>query len=243
MTDPYAASAPFIDPLIAGFWREAGPSLTAALARLAPGGGPVVDLGAGSGRGTRIAAAALPAARIVAVEPSAAMRTALLARLMDDPALAERVTVVADEALGFAFPEETRAVLALNMLGHLAPDDRRALWALVADRLAPDGLVLVNNPPPTSAEAVPRTAGPTVRVGDHAYRGWSEAEPAGRQSLVWHMTYETLDAERVVSRVTVDYGWWVVGEAELRAEWASVGLAVRSVEAGGVHVLGRAAES
>ncbi|ONK09542.1 class I SAM-dependent methyltransferase [Streptomyces sp. MP131-18] len=239
MTDSYAKSAPFIDPLIAGFWQQVGHSLAAELRRLSALSGPVIDLGAGAGRGTRIAAAALPEARLLAVEPSAAMRTALLARLMDDPPLAARTTVVAEGAMEFPFPERVRAVLAVNMIGHLTPDERRSLWARIAARLDPGGIVVVNNPPPTVPAAVPRVASPVVRVGAYDYRGWSEAEPAGDQSVVWHMAYETLHQGRVVARVDVDYDWWVVTDEELRAEWAACALSSRTLGDSDVHLLGR----
>ncbi|RMI46701.1 class I SAM-dependent methyltransferase [Streptomyces triticirhizae] len=236
-TDPYALSAPFIDPMIAGFWQQVGPSLVAELQPLSGLSGPVIDLGAGAGRGTRIVAASLPEAPIFAVEPSAAMRTALLARLMDDAPLAARTTVVAGGALEFPFPERVSVVLAMNMIGHLAPDDRRSLWERIAAHLDPAGAVLVNNLPPTVAATVPRSAGPVVRVGTYEYRGWSEAEPAGDQRLVWHMTYETLQQGRVLARVEVDYDWWVVTDEELHAEWAACGLGARTLGNVNLHVL------
>ncbi|SOD62777.1 Methyltransferase domain-containing protein [Streptomyces zhaozhouensis] len=237
MTDPYAHSAPFIDPMIAGFWEQIGHSLAAELTRLSALDGPVIDLGAGAGRGTRIAAAALPEAPLLAVEPSAAMRTALLARLMDDPALAARTTVMAEGALECPFPERARAVLAMNMIGHLAPDERRSLWARITTCLDPAGTVVVNNPPPTVPAAVPRVAGATVRVGTYDYRGWSEAEPAGDQRVLWHMTYETLHQGRVVARVEVEYDWWVVTDEELRAEWAACDLVPRTLGDTDIRVL------
>ncbi|MFB4193639.1 hypothetical protein [Streptomyces carpaticus] len=79
--DPYEASAPFIDPLIAGFWKAVDHELGASPAALRDVPGPVADIGAGSGRGVRITRAALPQSPVLAVEPSAAMRTALFARM------------------------------------------------------------------------------------------------------------------------------------------------------------------
>ncbi|MDT0344006.1 class I SAM-dependent methyltransferase [Streptomyces litchfieldiae] len=226
-TDPYAVSAPFIDPLIAGFWEGVAPSLTAELTGLTAGSGPVVDLGAGSGRGVRVIGTALPGVPVVAVEPSAAMRTALFARLVDDPGLAARTTVVAADALAVELPAATRAVVAMNVLGHLAPAERARLWRRVAERLAPGGALLVNNQPPHAPSAVPLARGNAFRVGDHDYEGWVRAEPAGEDRILWHMTYKTLQGGRCVAEVAVDYDWWVVTDERLRAEWSAHGPTAR----------------
>jgi hypothetical protein len=79
------------------FMKEPWEALRPAVREVVGGLGPddvVVDLGAGTGMGTRVIAAET-AANLVAVEPSRMMRTALMARVAGDQALAERVTVVA----------------------------------------------------------------------------------------------------------------------------------------------------
>lgn len=79
------------------FMKEPWEALRPAVREVVGGLGPddvVVDLGAGTGMGTRVIAAE-SAASLVAVEPSRMMRTALMARVAGDQALAERVTVVA----------------------------------------------------------------------------------------------------------------------------------------------------
>ncbi|WP_206306011.1 class I SAM-dependent methyltransferase [Streptomyces sp. RFCAC02] len=135
--DPYASSAPYIDPLIAGFWYGIAPALVDELRTLRADIGPVVDIGAGSGRGVRVIHDALPDAPVLAVEPSVPMRAALLARLADDPLLGDRVTVTASDALDCPLPDRMRAAVCMNMLGHLAPDERRSFWRRLARRLAP----------------------------------------------------------------------------------------------------------
>ncbi|MBN3931211.1 class I SAM-dependent methyltransferase [Streptomyces verrucosisporus] len=239
--DPYAASAPYIDPLIAGFWHGTAPALTAELKSLSTLSGPVADLGAGSGRGVRAVASALPGVSVLAVEPSPAMRTALLARLVDDPVLRTTVTVIAADAQTYDFPRSPRAVLAMNMLGHLAPEQRRRLWAKIAWCLEPGGALLVNNQRPHTPVAVPRAAGGTFRVGEQDYEGWIQAEPSGAERLTWRMTYRTLHEGRCVSETTADYEWWTVTDDELRAEWAEHHLTSRTAgeEKTAFHVVSR----
>jgi predicted O-methyltransferase YrrM len=232
VSDPYASSAPYIDPLIAGFWHGVSPALTAELEPLAALSGPVVDLGAGSGRGVRAVASALPGVPVVAVEPSPAMRTALLARLVDAPPLRDTVTVVATDAQTYAFPRSPRAVMAMNVLGHLTPGQRRRLWARIAERLEPGGVLLVNNQQPHAPVAVPPARGGTFRVGEQDYEGWVQAEPSGEQRLTWRMTYRTLRDGQCLSEATADYTWWVATDDELRAEWAEHRLTSRTAGEG-----------
>jgi SAM-dependent methyltransferase len=226
-SDPYALSAPYIDPLIADFWRAVSPALAAELRALAARSGPVVDVGAGSGRGVRVICSALPGVPVLAVEPSPAMRTALLARLTDDPVLGGSVTVLAADAQGVELPGRVRALVAMNVIGHLAPEERARLWRRIAGCLEPGGAVFVNNQPPHTPVTVPLARGGTFRIGEHRYEGWVEAEPAGDDRVRWHMTYKTLRDDRVVSETAVDYDWWVMSDEQLLAECAAHGLTAR----------------
>lgn len=121
MSDPYERSAEYLDILIAESWEPLAPALADVLSRVRAGTGAVVDLGAGSGRGVRVICDALPRGPVLAVEPSAAMRAVLLARVHEDGELRERVTVVPGDCASADWPDGVRAVVALNMIGHLPP--------------------------------------------------------------------------------------------------------------------------
>ncbi|MCE7079604.1 trans-aconitate 2-methyltransferase [Streptomyces sp. ST2-7A] len=229
MSDPYVGSAEYLDLLIAGFWEAAGPEVAAALSALPPGSGPVVDLGAGSGRGVRALGEAVPESPVLAVEPSAVMRAALMTRIIDDPVLRERVTVLPGGALEETLPEGVRAVLALNMLGHLEAPGRRELLGRVFRALTPGGALVTNLAPPFAPMAVPRTAMARAEVGELVYEGYASAEPTGSDGLLWRMEYRTLRGEAVISEVTVEYSWCVCSREELVAEAGEVGFGVREV--------------
>jgi hypothetical protein len=64
------------------------------------------------------------------------LRAVLLSRVASDPRLRERVTVMAADTLGADLPDRLGAVVAVNMIGHLTPDDRRTFWRRVGERLA-----------------------------------------------------------------------------------------------------------
>ncbi|MFC7329776.1 class I SAM-dependent methyltransferase [Marinactinospora rubrisoli] len=225
MADHYEASAEFIDMMIAPWWEQAGGVLTGALAGLDPAAGPIVDAGAGSGRGLALIDRAVPGADLLAVEPSPGMRAALFARLLPDERLRSRVTVLPCGLLDARLPDRLGAVVALNVIGHFPPADRQRLWETAARRLSPQGRVVLNLSPPHEPVRIPPARMADVRLGWHAYEGWAEAEPSGEGRLTWRMTYRVLDGARTVSEAVVEYDWWLLTEDGLRAETAAHGLA------------------
>lgn len=228
MTDEYAESGEFLDVLSRDAWAAMREPVVAALAGVDPSAGPLVDLGAGSGLGTRVLAALAPAATVLAVEPSSVQRAVLMARLVDDPSLGERVTVIAASAETVTLPDRLGGVLAMNMIGHLRPPDRRGLWRRIADRLAPGAPLVLNAQPPARAEAVPETDFASVPIGRYRYVGGGRAEPDGPDAVVWHMRYQVCDQDGKVEReFTAAYRWHVVTADLIEAELTAAGLAVR----------------
>ncbi|WP_320781489.1 class I SAM-dependent methyltransferase [Streptomyces sp. CRN 30] len=225
--DPYERSAEYLDIMIADSWEPLGAAVADVLTGVRARTGAVVDLGAGSGRGVRVICDALPGAPVLAVEPSVAMRAVLLARVHDDAGLRARVTVVPGDSASVRWPEGVRAVVALNMLGHLPPAQRRALWERAARRLAPGGALVFNVTPPFAPAVVERTRMAHAVVGDLVYEGWASARPSGADEITWRMDYRTLSGGRPLGEASVEYRWWVAGEDVLAAEAAGAGLVLR----------------
>jgi 16S rRNA A1518/A1519 N6-dimethyltransferase RsmA/KsgA/DIM1 with predicted DNA glycosylase/AP lyase activity len=123
--DAYEVSGEFIDVLNGPAWETLREPVRVALHGAASQEGPIVEVGAGSGLGTRVVADACPAATILAVEPSPVLRAVLLSRVVSDADLRERVTVVAADALGVDLPDRLGGVVAINMIGHLDREERR----------------------------------------------------------------------------------------------------------------------
>ncbi|MER6688158.1 class I SAM-dependent methyltransferase [Streptomyces minutiscleroticus] len=227
MSDPYERSAEYLDIMIADAWRPLAPALADVLTGVKAKTGAVVDLGAGSGRGVRVICDALPRTPVLAVEPSVAMRAVLLARLHDDPELRRRVTVTAGDCASFDWPDGVRAVVALNMLGHLPPPQRRALWARAARHLAPGGALVVNVAPPFEPTTVERVRMAHATIGLSEYEGWASARPSGTDEITWHMEYRTLRQGSPLTQASVEYRWWVAPEEALATEAAEAGLSFR----------------
>lgn len=112
----YDRTGEYVAVLLPQAWREPGPALAEALAGLNPATGVLVDVGAGTGIGTTMLAAAFPGAEIVAIEPHPGLRTALLARIVDDEDLAQRVMVPAADVLTARVPDRVAGLIASRTL-------------------------------------------------------------------------------------------------------------------------------
>ncbi|MFI7122107.1 class I SAM-dependent methyltransferase [Amycolatopsis sp. NPDC049868] len=222
--DFYHRTAEYVAVLLRQAWRALGPALADALSDLDTSGGPVVDIGAGTGLGTAVLAAALPDADIIAIEPNPALRTALLARCVEDDDLARRVTVLGTDAHSAPLPDRLSAVIAMNVLGHFDPGERRALWEILDGRLIPGGRALLNLQPPTTAVTVPTTPMARVRIGGLEYFGAAAAEPAGPDTITWRMTYRVERQGDVVTELTASDLWHVITASALADEVAEYGL-------------------
>nr|WP_239476720.1 hypothetical protein [Nocardia arizonensis] len=81
-------------------------------------------MGAGSGLSTVTLVDALPGVAIHAVEPSAAMRAALVSRILAHADAADRVTVHAEPVEEIDLPDRLGAVAMMGVIGYLDPDVR-----------------------------------------------------------------------------------------------------------------------
>lgn len=216
--------------------RRLRPALAAAFGGLPPDA-VVLDLGAGTGLGVRQLAQATRA-RIVAVEPSLTMRAVLLARVVDDPELTSRVTVVAGyvPAVFDELPDEVAGFVCAHMLGHLSPAERARTFAALTARLAEGGVGVVT----VNATAEPRseTFVEARRIGEHRYIArYLPPGPDGRPGS----EYEVRGADDQLLRAERFAGHWTPITAEgLRAELAPAGWSVAAQEPSGtVLLLGR----
>jgi hypothetical protein len=219
--DRYADSAEYLHLLSAPMWTALRPRLALALREVDPAGGPLVELGAGTGLATDVLLDAV-GNDVVAVEPSAALRAVLLARLAGRSR--ERVTVQPCGALEIDLPRRVGGVVGMHMVGHLPATDRARLWTAVTERLTAGAPVVLNVQPPEIAAAVPASPWSGVIVGGLTYEGTGQAEPAGPDSVTWRMTYRTRRGDEVLATTTVDYRWWVMSADALAAELTAAGL-------------------
>ncbi|MGX8942710.1 class I SAM-dependent methyltransferase [Symbiopectobacterium sp. Eva_TO] len=139
MDDFYSLVAEYYD-LVA---RAGDTMLRERLAATTLNGEPILDLGAGTGRTVAAIADSVPQCDILAVEPAPAMRAVLMHRVINDPQLRQRVTVVAEPLDQLHLPEKLGAVVAYGVLGHLCREKRQQLWQLLLPRLSAGAPIFV----------------------------------------------------------------------------------------------------
>ncbi|MDR2549247.1 MAG: class I SAM-dependent methyltransferase [Desulfobulbus sp.] len=105
------------------------------LGRLGTIGGPVLDIGSGTGRTVLAIAETLPEVEIIAVEPSTTMRAVLMHRVMQDRDLRQRVTIYSDPIHAVPLPEKLSVIVAYGVLGHFDQEERQLLWRRLIPKL------------------------------------------------------------------------------------------------------------
>ncbi|EFD64519.1 thiazolinyl imide reductase, partial [Streptomyces lividans TK24] len=220
---PYTPSAEFFDLVAAEHTATASaPAVAALLADADLSGGPVVDIGAGTGLVTEAVARARPDAEILACEPAVGMRAVLTSRVFSDPDLRSRVTVTADAAPDLELPDRVSAVLLCGVLGHLDADGRARLWRRLNRRLAPGGLVVVELMQFEEPLTLPETRLATATAGRHRYEWSFGGAPDETEDGVMrlHSTWRVYrdDATEAEREVHDSYRWAPFGLKDVVAE-------------------------
>lgn len=219
-TDLYDNLAEFHDVFMEEPWEALRPAAREMVGGLGPED-VVVDLDAGTGVGTQVLAA-VTAAKVVAIEPSRMMRTALMARVAGDQDLAERVTVVAGgllDALGTCVGEQPVAgFVCAHTLGHLDEATRKTTFNWLATYSTPDVAGLVTFTPDVLAE------GPVVerrRLGRYLYEAHYLESP-GTDSFL--SEYVVKDRDRVIRSERFAGPWLSLPSDRLAEELAGAGF-------------------
>lgn len=219
-TDLYDDLAEFHDIFMKEPWEALRPAVRAVVGGLGSND-VVVDLGAGTGMGTRVIVAETEA-NLVALEPSRMMRTALMARVAGDQAMAERVTVVAGglpDALRTCVGEEpVAAFVCAHTLGHLDEATRKATYDWLASCSTPDVAGLVTFTPDVLAD------GPVVErrhVGRYLYEAHYLESPGTNSFL---SEYVVKDRDRVIRSERFTGPWLSLPSDRLAEDLAGAGF-------------------
>ncbi|MFD0662832.1 class I SAM-dependent methyltransferase [Thermocatellispora tengchongensis] len=222
-------------------WSPPGTSSAAAPAErraqgAGPGRGPILEIGAGTGRVTEVIAAALPTAEIVAMEPSPPMRAILTSRVADDPGLRERVTVVDTAAPDLPPLDRISAAVIFGVAGHLTEPERRTLWARLRERLAPGGVIVVELMGVRTPRTIPPTLSLRETMGRQVYEWWLAGEPLGPGLMRFTTTWRVLRDGRTVREVSDGYDWHTLDTAQIARE---AGMTSRRIAHAGGEVTPR----
>lgn len=220
----YAVTAQFYDVMAETYWEEKlGPAVARTLRGFDPSAGPIIDVGAGTGLSTAAILRSVPHAHVLAIEPDPAMRAALMTRVMSDEVLRKQVSIIPAGLFEAELPPRISAAVAMSVIHHFTPQQRRRFWTLLAERLAPGGLALIEIQLPNN-EPVPLTRSALSRVGDVVYESWMQATPIGPNLQRWRMRYRAFRDGRLIDDQSTTYDMHVVGFDEAIEEITAAGL-------------------
>jgi uncharacterized protein YceH (UPF0502 family) len=225
--DPYGeATAEFYDLLETAMWDSFGLQMLDVLAGVDPADGPIIDVGSGTGIGLAYLRAAVPGVRLVAIEPSKAMRVALHTRLSEFTELREQTTVIPTIFGDAPLPDQASAMVLSALIGHLADAERERLWSYIATHTPPGAPVVIGVLPPDRPLHVDLLKYGERRIGDYVYEGWQSGVPMDELRMMWTMIYKVVDSTSgaTVAEYTASAPWRCDGIADIRREIAPYGL-------------------
>lgn len=203
--DRYGATARAYDLFAAPHRRAQLAALTETLPSFAPESGPVLDIGAGSGANSAHILEYLPQARVVALEPSAAMRSLALGRIAAHPEWFPRITVRPESFFDAELPDRIGGAIMLGVIGHFDAGERQAVLAELARRLPPGAALLVDLQDPQRPARLEPYEFTAASIGDIEYRGIVEAWPVDDETMRWRMSYLAIAGDRVLTEDTVEH--------------------------------------
>lgn len=222
----YDVTSQFYDVMAGDQHAGVDAQISAALNGLDCSGGPIVDIGAGTGLTTRAIATTLPDAEILAVEPHPGMRASLLTRIWADADLKRRVSILPMSVFDAPLPATISGAVASAVLVHFDARGREQLWRLLASRLVARGRVVVEIQCPAAVD-LPETRMATSRLGRIEYEGYAQATALGESRQRWRMTYRALLDDVEIARQVAEFVCHSVSASQVVDEAARAGFMAR----------------
>ena len=223
----YDITSQYYDAMANGQLAVVREQIAAAMQGVDCSQGPIVDIGAGTGLTTEAIAKALPAAEILAIEPHAGMRAALMTRICADPDLQRRVTILPMGIFEAPLPAIISGAVASATLVHFDALERARLWQRLRSRLAPGGRVVTDVQCPEAMD-LPETLMASSRVGRITYEGYAQATAIPPSQQRWPMTYRALLAGNEVERRVAEFVCHAASADEIANEARAAGFEVQA---------------
>lgn len=222
--EPYIQSGEFYEILSEEEWNLRREAIASELRTVPVNAGPVIDVGAGTGRGVELIAETLSRTNIIAIEPSSVMRVGLMSRIMASKKLRQRVTVFSDRVQDINLPERLSAVFILGSIGFIDESARQEMWRSLAKKLDANGLIIVD----VMMIDKPQTVSPRQiaceQVGSYFYEIWMEGSPVDDKLVRWTLTYRVRDEYSVLRSFKLNYGWFAFGLEQIEYETSELGF-------------------
>ena len=158
--------------------------------------GIILDIGAGTGKTTIEMANMICDKEIIALEPSAYMRTAFMARLMEHNEVKERISLLPIDVGKYSFRDKISGVMCMGVLGHLKRDEQEKLLYKL-ELLEPKFFVA-----PVGSRISVATQG---RLRYETYI--TDIKQVGMDQWTWRLTYKVFCGKNIVSTVDSLMSW------------------------------------
>ncbi|GAB5414262.1 MAG: class I SAM-dependent methyltransferase [Congregibacter sp.] len=219
----YSMAAQFYDAVSLNTRDHVHQTISRSLQLLNSVQGPIVDIGAGTGLTTELIATADPTREVFAVEPDSAMRSSLMTRVCASPEMRAQISIIPMHIMDAPLPPRIAGAVLGASLVHFSPRERASLWQLLARRLNPRGVIIVEIQC-AKAEAIPEVQIAATRVGRVDYICLAGAEKIAKDQQRWTLTYRaTLDGSELATEHCI-YDCWATEPEELAAEAKIAGL-------------------
>ncbi|MBJ3813673.1 class I SAM-dependent methyltransferase [Shimwellia pseudoproteus] len=221
----YLISAEYYDVMSEQHWSARCKDLSDILQTVCGPVATIVDVGSGTGNGLALLNRQFPQAAIHAVEPAAAMRIALMTRVLHDSRLRERVSIYPGTFEQLQEVDNIDLILVSGCIGFFTQAQRGRLWKSAARQLAPGGVILVDTMPLTVPHQVARSRVACTTLGCQRYEVFLQGEAVENSDLMrWEMQFIQYQGERLLRCNTVVRDWHTFGPGRILAEAAQAGL-------------------
>lgn len=219
----YGVTAQFYDCMAAEQRASTDSLIAEALSTIKPLSGPLLDIGAGTGLSTQLIASTVPQARIIAIEPDACMRAALMTRIWSSADLRSRTTILTDPVFNARLPDRIAGAVFSASIVHFSPSERELLWSSLGEKLSESGRIVVEILAPFACDQ-PEALMARAHIGDLEYEGYASAARVDNDRQRWHMTYRTLRDGVELQRQETEFVCWVLSAESLLHEASAFGL-------------------
>ncbi|RPH24132.1 class I SAM-dependent methyltransferase [Buttiauxella warmboldiae] len=234
----YLISAEFYDLMSEQHWLRRQEDFVRILQTHKPYAKRVVDVGCGSGKSLPLLQKLYPEVHIHAVEPSGAMRIALMTRVLGEAALRHCVSIYPSTFEYLKIDQPVDIILLSGCVGFFTPQERVRFWAKASSLLAPEGIIVVDTMAISSPLCVAQQQVANTRLGTQRYEiSMSGAPVDGTDLMRWRMQFDQYEGEDLIRSHTVLRDWHTFGLDRVISEAAEADLYAAAQENNSVPTL------
>lgn len=145
---------------------------------------------------------------IIALEPSAYMRTAFMARLMEHNEVKERISLLPIDVGKYSFRDKISGVMCMGVLGHLKRDEQEKLLYKLDKNLNINVPILIELLEPKFLVAPVGSRISVATQGRLRYETYiTDIKQVGMDQWTWKLTYKVFCGKNIVSTVDSLMSW------------------------------------